>query len=74
MTLWKITAKGNWNWDKGKELVKGMFIEISTTSPTSPLCQAKYKETIANAFNMNYSTKFEKTRMNSSYLTAEKIG
>ena len=74
MTLWKITAKSNWTCGRDQQMVKGMFVEISATSPTSPLCQAKYKETIANAFNMKYSTKFEKTRMNSSYLTAEKIG
>ena len=32
------------------------------------------KEVSDYAFNMKCSTKFEKTRMNSSYLTAEKIG
>ena len=35
MTLWKISAKSNWNWGTGKQLVKGMFIELSTPTGTS---------------------------------------
>ena len=31
MTLWKISAKNNWNWGTGKQLVKGMFIELNAS-------------------------------------------
>ena len=47
MPLWKISAKNNWNWGTGKQLVKGMFIEMSTPTTTPPLGQTKNKETIS---------------------------
>ena len=31
MTLWKISAKNNWNWGAGKQLVKGMFIKLNAS-------------------------------------------
>lgn len=74
MTLWKISAKNNWNWGTGKQLVKGMFIELSTPSTTPPLGVVSYHDTIAKAFNTKYSTNFDKSKMNASYLTCEKIG
>ena len=51
MTLWKITAKGNWNWGKGKELVKGMFIEMTSATTAPPLGKTSNQEAIAKAFN-----------------------
>ena len=87
MPLWKISAKNNWNWGTGKQLVKGMFIEMSTQTTTPPLGQTKNQEAIARAFNtkystsfdkskmtMSYSTSFDKSKMTMSYLTCEKIG
>ncbi len=74
MALWKISAKGNWNWGPGKTLTKGMYIEMSTASSTPPLALSKNAEAIAQAFNVKYSTKFDKGKMTSSYLTCEKIG
>ena len=47
MPLWKISAKNNWNWGTGKQLVKGMFIEMSTQTTTPPLGQTKNQEAIA---------------------------
>ena len=73
MALWKISAKGNWNWGTNKNLVKGMFIEMSTSSTTPPLGLTKYHESIAQAFNTKYSTKFDKSKMSGSYLVCEKI-
>lgn len=73
MALWKISAKGNWNWGTNKNLVKGMFIEMSTSSTTPPLGLTKYQESIAQAFNTKYSTKFDKSKMSGSYLVCEKI-
>ena len=74
MALWKISAKGNWNWGPNKNLVKGMFVEMSTASTSPPLGLVKYQETIAQAFNTKYSTKFDKSKMNGSHLACEKIG
>lgn len=74
MTLWKITAKGHWNWGKGKELVKGMFIEMTSATTAPPLGKTSNQEAIAKAFNAKYSTNFDKSKMCSSYLTCEKIG
>lgn len=74
MALWKISAKGNWNWSTNKNLVKGMFIEMSTSSTTPPLNQTKYYEDIAQAFNTKYSTKFDKSKIGHSYFECEKIG
>jgi len=74
MALWKISAKGNWNWGTNKNLVKGMFIEMPTSSTTPPLGLTKYQESIAQAFNTKYSTKFDKSKMSGSYLVCEKIG
>lgn len=74
MPLWKISAKGNWNWGKDKNLVKGMFIEMSTQSTTPPLGQSANHEAIAESFNTKYSTKFDKTKMTNSHLVCEKIG
>ena len=74
MPLWKISAKNNWNCGTGKQLVKGMFIEMSTPTTTPPLGQTKNQETIARAFNTKYSTSFDKSKMTMSYFTCEKIG
>ena len=74
MPLWKISAKNNWSWGSGKQLVKGMFIEMSTQTTTPPLGQTKNQEAIARAFNTKYSTSFDKSKMTMSYLTCEKIG
>ncbi len=74
MALWKISAKNNWNWGKDKVLTKGMFIEMSTQSTTPPLGVTKNWETIAKAFNIKYSTNFDKSKMNGSHLICEKIG
>lgn len=74
MPLWKISAKNNWNWGPGKNLVKGMFIEMSTRTTTPPLGLSKNWETIARAFNTKYSTNFDKMKMTPSYLNCEKIG
>ena len=74
MTLWKISAKNNWNWGTGKQLVKGMFIELSTPTSTPPLGIPSCHEVIAKAFNTKYSTNFDKSKMNSSFLICEKIG
>ena len=74
MTLWRISAKNNWNWGAGKQLVKGMFIELSTPTGTLPLGIPSYHEVIAKAFNTKYSTNFDKSKMNASFLTCEKIG
>lgn len=49
MPLWKISAKNNWSWGSGKQLVKGMFIEMSTQTTTPPLGQTKNQEGIARA-------------------------
>ena len=46
MTLWRISAKNNWNWGTGKQLVKGMFIELSTPTTTPPLGVVSYHEVI----------------------------
>ena len=73
MALWKISAKGKWNWGTNKNLVKGMFIEMSTSSTTPPLNQTKYED-IAQAFNIKYSTKFDKSKIGNSYFECEKIG
>ena len=67
MALWKISAKNNWNWGVGKQLVKGMFIELSTPSTSNPLGQTKYLDVIAKAFNTKYSTNFDKSRMYASF-------
>ncbi len=74
MALWKISAKNNWNWGKDKQMVKGMFIEMVTGTTAPPLGQTKLQETIAVAFNTKYSTNFDKSKMNNSYLICEKIG
>ncbi len=74
MPLWKISARNNWNFGKDMVLTKGMYIELSTLSTASPLGQTQLQETIAKAFNTKYSTKFEKSKMNSSHLICEKIG
>lgn len=74
MTLWRISAKNNWNWGTGKQLVKGMFIELSTPTTTPPLGVVSYHEVIAKAFNTKYSTNFDKSKMNASYLICEKLG
>ena len=71
MTLWKITAKGNWNWGKGKELVKGMFIEMTSATTAPPLGKTSNQEAIAKAFNAKYSTNFDKSKMCSPYLICE---
>ena len=55
MTLWKISAKNNWNWGTGKQLVKGMFIELSTPTGTPPLGIPSYHDVIAKAFNIKSS-------------------
>lgn len=73
MTLWHISAKNNWNWGKDQQLVKGMFIEMSTATTTPPLSQSKNHQAIADAFNAKYSTNFDKSKMNNSYLTCEKV-
>ncbi len=74
MPLWKIYAKNNWNWGKDKMLTKGMFIEMSTPTTTPPLNVSANAETIARAFNTKYSTNFDKSKMNRSYLDCDKIG
>lgn len=74
MPLWKISARNNWNWGKDMVLTKGMYIELSTQSTTPPIGQPQYQETIAKAFNIKYSTKFDKSKMNASHLTCEKMG
>ena len=74
MTHWKISAKNNWNWGTGKQLVKGMFIELCTPIGTPPLGIPSYHEVIAKAFNTKYSTNFDKSKMNASFLSCEKIG
>ena len=51
-----------------------MFIELSTPSTSNPLGQTKYLDVIVKAFNTKYSTNFDKSKMNSSYLISEKIG
>ncbi|KGN97451.1 hypothetical protein HQ36_05990 [Porphyromonas gingivicanis] len=73
MTLWKIEAKNNWNWGKGKELVKGMFVETPTPATAPPLGQVKFQETIVRLFNAKYGTKFDKSKINSSYFICTKI-
>lgn len=73
MALWKIIAKNNWNWGVKKQLVKGVFIEMSTSKTTSPLGIVKYQEMIAMSFNVKYSTCFDGLKMNSSYFVCEKI-
>ncbi len=73
MTLWKIEAKNNWNWGKGKELVKGMFVEIPTPSTTSPLGLVKYQETIAQLFNAKYGTSFDKSKINTGHFICTKV-
>ena len=55
-------------------MVKGMFIELSTPTSTPPLGIPSYHEVIAKAFNTKYSTNFDKSKMNSSFLICEKIG
>lgn len=74
MALWKISARNNWNWGAGKNLVKGMFIEMSTQSTTPPLGFNKNWEAIAKAFNTKYATNFDKSQMSPSHLICEKIG
>lgn len=74
MALWKIEAKNNWNWGKGKELVKGMFVEMSTPTTTPPLTQAKNQEAIALLFNNKYGKSFDKSKMNGSHFECIKIG
>ncbi len=74
MPLWKIYAKNTWNWGKDRMLTKGMFIEMSTQSTTPPLNSSTNAETIARAFNVKYSTNFDKSKMTRSYLECEKIG
>ena len=51
-----------------------MFIELSTPTTTPPLGVVSYHEVIAKAFNTKYSTNFDKSKMNASFLTCEKIG
>lgn len=70
MTLWKISAKNNWNWGTGKQL----FIELGTPTGTPPLGIPSYHDVIAKAFNSKYSTNFDKSKMNASFLICEKIG
>lgn len=72
MTLWKIEAKNNWNWGKGKELVKGMFVEMPTPTTTPPLGQVKYQE-VLQLFNTKYGTNFDKSKINSSYFICTRI-
>lgn len=74
MPLWKISARNNWNFGKDMVLTKGMYIELSTPTTTPPLGQTQLQETIAKAFNTKYSTKFEKSKMNSSHLVCERVG
>ena len=74
MTLWKISAKNNWNWGTGKQLVKGMFIELGTPTGTPPLGIPSYHDVIVKAFNTKYSTNFDKSKMNASFLICEKTG
>ena len=74
MTLWKISTKSNWNWGPNKQLMMGMYIELSTPIGTPPLGIPSYHEVIAKAFNTKYSTNFDKSKMNASFLTCEKIG
>ena len=73
MTLWKIEAKNNWNWGKGKELIKGMFIEMPTPSTAPPLGLTKYHETIAQLFNTKYRTNFDKSKINAGHFICTKI-
>ncbi|MBQ8423093.1 MAG: hypothetical protein IJY36_02370 [Coprobacter sp.] len=74
MALWKISVKNNLNMGGGKQLVKGMFVEMALSTNNSPVGVSRYQELMANAFNTKYSVSIDKSRMNSSYLTAEKIG
>lgn len=74
MALWKISAKSDKNWGAKKNLVKGMFIEMSTASTTPPLNLTKYYDDIARAFNVKYSTDFDKSKIGHSYFVCEKIG
>jgi len=74
MALWKISAKSDKNWGAKKNLVKGMFIEMSTASTTPPLNLTKYYEDIVRAFNVKYSTDFDKSKIGHSYFVCEKIG
>ena len=73
MTLWKIEAKNNWNWGKGKELIKGMFVEMPTPSTAPPLGLTKYHETIAQLFNTKYGTNFDKSKINAGHFICTKI-
>lgn len=73
MTLWKIEAKNNWNWGKGKELIKRMFVEFPTPTTTLPLGQVKYQETIAQLFNTKYGMSFDKSKINTGYFICTKI-
>ena len=60
--------------ENGFDAVKGMYIELSTPIGTPPLGIPSYHEVIARAFNTKYSTNFDKSKMNASFLTCEKIG
>lgn len=72
MALWKITAKANWMWGKDR-LTKGMFIEVSSGT-TPPLGLTANQEMLAHSFNAKYGTSIDKSKMNSSHFSCEKIG
>lgn len=72
MALWKISAKNKWNWGKGQQLEKGMFIEmVGNTTP--PLNVVANRESIAAAFNSKYSMNLDKSKISISYFTCERI-
>ncbi|MBQ8531678.1 MAG: hypothetical protein IJ430_11065 [Parabacteroides sp.] len=50
-----------------------MFIELSIPTGTPLLENPSYQEVIAQAFNTKYSTNFDKSKMNTSFLIYEKI-
>ena len=73
MALWKISSRNNWNWGEDKQVVKGMFIEM-TGGTTPPLGNSANRDAIAAAFNTKYSLSIEPSKINGSHFECEKIG
>lgn len=72
MALWKISVKFDTN-KGGQKLVKGMFVEIPTTSTSDPLALSKYHQQIVDALNSKYAMHLDKFFVTGSYFVSERI-
>ena len=76
MALWKISVKNSGydacN-DKQQWIEKGMFIETSTRSTTTPLSITRERPLLERLFMNKYGIEIDPNNMNESYFKCEKM-